>query len=396
MSSPIGARQAQSHDVLAGAAKLAWHTFYGMQKASQDFENLRFDVWTLAISLDAVHNTGSTLLLLNRQPDYQRWMWAFSKILNSVYAVLRPLYNLVRLYLSTSPQERTVVKRWLAHKDVEFNGATVQDFRRKLSLLVEALNIFLSSLTHAELGRVRASTNTADRHSGAGVPASKPWDTERSVYSIERDSDGRLKSVYSVALSAQELKEAKLSPTSDTSQDSGDSNPQSTPSPEHHPSPHTTDGGDPHPNPNLEGIETDFRRHMHTMRRIKEQLLRQKGTEEYHMSRKLARVSEAMTSPRSPTHARASPEHDNQENTKPTTAKTVKLERLASPSVETNTHYTIETSEESNKKRSRSSDNLCPDCSEKEEQEHARDPGRKRSSESPLEQMLTAAIAFDS
>ena len=133
-----------------------------MQRASEDFENLRFEVWTVAISLDSLNSVGSTLLLINRQPDTKPWASTFSRILSSVHAALRPLYNLVKLYLSTSTTERTAIKQWLTHPDLAYDGITVQDYRRKLSMLVETLNVFLSSLTHAELARARAATETEE------------------------------------------------------------------------------------------------------------------------------------------------------------------------------------------------------------------------------------------
>jgi len=149
-------------DSLADACKLAWHTFYGMQRAYEDFENLRFEVWTIAISLDSLHSLGTTSLLVDRQPDRSRWALSFSRIIDVLFAALRPLHRLVILYLASPPPDRVTVRSWLTNPEVRSNGSTVQDFRRKLSMLVESLNVFLSCLTHAELARVRTTSETEE------------------------------------------------------------------------------------------------------------------------------------------------------------------------------------------------------------------------------------------
>lgn len=277
MSSAIGFTGLQTHDSLAEVCKLAWHTFYGMQKASEDFENLRFDVWTVAISLDSLHSVGSTSLLIERQPDTKRWALTFSKILNSLNAALRPLYNLVKVYLSTSARERAPVKQWLTNQDINYDGVTVQDFRRKLSLLVESLNVFLSSLTHAELARAKAATETEEYRVLSEVTRTvlQKWDQGRGILSSPTPETAT-QAIKSPPLNSSTWKDTKLSPLNSAFSSSVSEGQPSPLWPSHQLPPHQVGSNRTSETLNLDGIETGFRRHMHAMRRIREQLRHQK------------------------------------------------------------------------------------------------------------------------
>ena len=262
---------------LAEVCKLAWHTFYGMQKASEDFENLRFEVWTVAISLDSLHSIGTTALLIDRQPDRARWALTFSKILTSLGAVLRPLHSLVRQYLASSSRERASIKNWLLHGDVTFEGLTIQDFRRKLSMLVESLNVFLSCLTHAELARARESSESEEFRvlSEVSRHVLHKWDTTSAT--------GLRPPIYSPALPPEtnghfsnNTKPATSPMLPNGSPSLGLLSPKFPPSPVR--SRHSQEQ-QPSKNPpgvmNLDDIENGFRSHMHAMRRIREQLRHQ-------------------------------------------------------------------------------------------------------------------------
>ncbi|KIV90427.1 hypothetical protein PV10_07736 [Exophiala mesophila] len=286
---------------LPEVCKLAWHTFYGMQKASEDFENLRFEVWTVAISLDALHSVGTTSLLIDRQADHARWALTFSKILTSLGSALRPLYNLVRQYLMSSSKERTTIKTWLLHTDVTFDGLTVQDFRRKLSMLVESLNVFLSCLTHAELARARELSESEEYRVLSEVTRTvlHKWDADigtngqrseqnpaggfgqvgyttttttttttntngNSNSNIKNESSGTsyprpgvppspLRPTYNQTQSAPRLPPQRLNATTTNTTTTSTS-------------PSNTKGL------NIEDIEIGFRTHLHAMRRIREQL----------------------------------------------------------------------------------------------------------------------------
>ncbi|OQU93532.1 hypothetical protein CLAIMM_00030 [Cladophialophora immunda] len=266
MSRALGFSGSPSPTSLAEACKLAWHTFYGMQKASEDFENLRFEVWTIAISLDSLHSVGSTSLLIDRQPDHKRWALTFSKILTSLNGALRPLYNLVKLH--------------------ELRGLTVQDFRRKLSMLVESLNVFLSSLTHAELARARAASETEEYRVLSEVTRNvlQKWDQDRSIAGAH-DADRAVKSIETVAFVSNNLQQE--SSTSSLRGDSARPRPQDeypTLWPTHQrPEHHGGLVGHSAETLNLDGIETGFRKHMNAMRRIREQLRLQKENK-HHLS----------------------------------------------------------------------------------------------------------------
>ncbi|EXJ87077.1 hypothetical protein A1O3_04035 [Capronia epimyces CBS 606.96] len=267
---------------LAEVCKLAWHTFYGMQKASEDFENLRFEVWTIAISLDSLHSVGTTPVLIDRQPDRARWALTFSKILASLASALRPLHSLVRLYLSSPAKDRASIKNWLLHSDSTFEGLTIQDFRRKLSMLVESLNVFLSCLTHAELARAKNASESEEFRVLSEVTRNvmHKWDhemasgirrpTERPPQLIEAPGyvNDDVKSYMmpllngGVAGFGLGMQSPKVQPPTIRQQHS---NEVSSPSPSQKATV-----------PNLEGIEHGFRNHMHAMRRIREQLRQQK------------------------------------------------------------------------------------------------------------------------
>lgn len=254
---------------MAEVCKLAWHTFYGMQKACEDFENLRFEVWTIAISLDSLHSVGTTSLLIDRQPDKARWALTFSKILSSLGAVLRPLHNLVRQYLGSSAKDRASIKNWLLHSDVTFEGVTIQDFRRKLSMLVETLNVFLSCLTHAELARARETSESEEfrvlsevsKHVLHKWDADLPTGARRPTQQMEFSEDARVQSspVLQNGSSGLGLQLPNVPPSPAQLR-----HPQEPPS--RPPPPGTM---------NLEAIENGFRTHMHAMRRIREQLRHQ-------------------------------------------------------------------------------------------------------------------------
>ena len=235
---------------LPEVCKLAWHTFYGMQKASEDFENLRFEVWTVAISLDSLHSVGTTSLLIDRQPDKARWALTFSKILTSLSAALRPLYNLVKLYLSSSAKERATVRNWLTHPKTLFDSLTVQDFRRKLSMLVESLNVFLSCLTHAELARAKGVSDSEEFRVLSEVTKNvvHKWDSVQVPYPPPSSVQQR----------------------------------------------HTNEPPSQHPSGvlNLEDIEQGFRSHVHAMRRIRDQLHQQDMEKDHLTEQELTRAPE--------------------------------------------------------------------------------------------------------
>lgn len=245
---------------LPEVCKLAWHTFYSMQKASEDFENLRFEVWTVAISLDSLHSVGTTSLLIDRQPDQARWALTFSKILTSLGSALRPLYNLVRQYLLSSSKERTTVKTWLLHSEVTFEGVTVQDFRRKLSMLVESLNVFLSCLTHAELARAREMSESEEYRVLSEVTRTvlHKWDVDVVQKSDQNtgyvnDRAGYHTSTNDSTARAYQTTGLPVSPIRLQHN--------------HAPHPSQAEGLQ-----NLDNIEQAFRTHTHAMRRIREQL----------------------------------------------------------------------------------------------------------------------------
>jgi hypothetical protein len=293
MSPSIGYNKSQ-HDALADACKLAWHTFYSMQKVSEDFENLRFEVWTVAISLDSLHSVGSTSLLIDRQPDNRRWALTFSKILNSLNAALRPLYNLVKLYLSASTKDRAAVRQWLTNQDVYYDGVTIQDFRRKLSMLVESLNVFLSSLTHAELARARAAPETEEFRVLSEVTRTflQKWDHGTGDSTGQQITEGT-RIPNSPGLQTNDtLTEHSISPLSSVFLSSDAEGPGLPSSPSHRPS-----LNNPTENLNLDGIETGFRRHVHAMRRIRQQLPQQREDGDHFYTLGTTRFRQPVRSP---------------------------------------------------------------------------------------------------
>ncbi|KIW20148.1 hypothetical protein PV08_00723 [Exophiala spinifera] len=266
---------------LAEVCKLAWHTFYGMQKVSEDFENLRFEVWTIAISLDSLHSVGTTSTLIDRQPDRARWALTFTKILTSLGSALRPLHNLVRLYLSSSTKERAIVKNWLTHPECTYEGATIQDFRRKLSMLVESLNVFLSCLTHAELARAKDVSETEEWRVLSEVTKNvlHKWDSDVAT-GIRRPTDRIARPIEPPGYVSEDVRSYITPLLNNGSPGLGV---QTIPEPPPSPMPPTRPRFDPntqHHQPsgvsNLDDIEHGFRSHMHAMRRIREQLRQQK------------------------------------------------------------------------------------------------------------------------
>lgn len=262
---------------MAEVCKLAWHTFYGMQKACEDFENLRFEVWTIAISLDSLHSVGTTSLLIDRQPDKARWALTFSKILTSLGAVLRPLHNLVRQYLGSSSKDRASIKNWLLHTDVTFEGVTIQDFRRKLSMLVESLNVFLSCLTHAELARARETSESEEFRvlSEVSKHVLHKWDSDLPT-GARRSTERPAQQVESRVVVQEEVKISSSPVLQNVSSGLGLQLPPVPPSPGH--VRHNQEKPS-RPSPpgvmKLDDIENGFRSHMHAMRRIREQLRHQ-------------------------------------------------------------------------------------------------------------------------
>lgn len=276
---------------LAEVCKLAWHTFYGMQKAAEDFENLRFEVWTIAISLDSLHSVGTTSLLIERQPDRARWALTFSKILTSLGGALRPLYNLVKLYLSSSSKDRASVREWLTNREMTFEGLTIQDFRRKLSMLVESLNVFLSCLTHAELARARDVAESEEYRVLSEVTKNvlHKWDQDMGIGLRGRQQQQQQQDISRVAQPIEpvgfvndDVKSYMMPLLNSAMSETGGSE---TPKPLYSPMPRAQPFGigaqqvsSSHPQGvmNLDDIESGFRSHMHAMRRIREQLRQQK------------------------------------------------------------------------------------------------------------------------
>ncbi|EXJ88282.1 hypothetical protein A1O1_05212 [Capronia coronata CBS 617.96] len=271
---------------LAEVCKLAWHTFYGMQKASEDFENLRFEVWTIAISLDSLHSVGTTSLLINRQPDRARWALTFSKILSSLASALRPLHSMVRLYLSSGARDRASIKNWLLHPDVVYEGLTIQDFRRKLSMLVESLNVFLSCLTHAELARAKSASESEEFRVLSEVTSNvlHKWDQDVSTGIRRPEAPKPIEPPGYVNDDVKSYMMPLLNGGSGAGAGAGSAGvglgvqssyvPQAAMRQPRRASPPSSQ----HPNgpSNLDDIEQGFRSHMHAMRRIREQLRQQK------------------------------------------------------------------------------------------------------------------------
>lgn len=283
---------------LAQVCKLAWHTFYGMQKASEDFENLRFEVWTIAISLDSLHSVGTTSLLIDRQPDRARWALTFSKILASLGSALRPLYNLVRLYLSSPTKDRATIKHWLVHPEAVFEGLTITDFRRKLSMLVESLNVFLSCLTHAELARAKSASESEEFRVLSEVTRNVLHSWDRDVATgIRRPVEKPLQPIEPPGYINDDVRDFMMPLLN------GVSNPVNAgfgvPNTSHQipisPSPMQQQQQQQHPK--LEHIEQGFRSHMHAMRRIREQLRQQKFNNNHLSTQKSAHFPEGNKSP---------------------------------------------------------------------------------------------------
>ncbi|KIW65182.1 hypothetical protein PV04_07463 [Phialophora macrospora] len=414
MSPSIGSGESQNHDALADACKLAWHTFYGMQKASEDFENLRFEVWTVAISLDSLHSVGSTSLLIDRQPDHKRWALTFSKILNSLNAALRPLYNLVKLYLSTPARDRAVVKQWLTNQEVNYDGVTVQDFRRKLSMLVESLNVFLSSLTHAELARARAATETEEYRVLAEVTRTvlQKWDKGSTVGTVQGGPAGTSRAIQQVSIINDHLKENMVSPLGGSFPSTSSEGLPSPSWPSHQTSPHHTSLNRPAEMLNLDGIETGFRRHMHAMRRIREQLWHQNENKDHLSTQKSTHFPEPLHPPTIRPEKTAMPDPDRPPEVSPAQTDgsssgigsgqgsdssgivlAFKEELPRSPSMPAKVNHTRAPSGESGRKRVRSHDNFQPAPSNEYFEATTKD---RRPRKTALEQMLSAALFFDS
>ncbi|KIX02916.1 uncharacterized protein Z518_08859 [Rhinocladiella mackenziei CBS 650.93] len=288
---------------LAEVCKLSWHTFYGMQKASEDFENLRFEVWTIAISLDSLHSVGTTSILIDRQPDKARWALTFSKILTSLGAVLRPLHSLVKLYLSSSSKDRASIKNWLTHSEVAFEGLTIQDFRRKLSMLVESLNVFLSCLTHAELARAKAAFESEEYRVLSEVTRNvlHKWDQDVTSGVRRPTERGVTQPVEAVGYvnnndnSNPPPKYILSSPNSGVS-GLGLAFPDLPSSPARPRCQNERPSQRPASILNLDDIEQGFRSHMHAMRRIREQLRKQKTNNDHLSDQKSVHFPEASNS----------------------------------------------------------------------------------------------------
>lgn len=268
---------------LAEVCKLAWHTFYGMQKASEDFENLRFEVWTIAISLDSLHSVGTTSTLIDRQPDRARWALTFSKILTSLSSALRPLHSMVKLYLSSTAKDRGRIKNWLTHPDLTYEGLTIQDFRRKLSMLVESLNVFLSCLTHAELARAKDVSESEEYRVLSEVTQTVLHKWDQDVASgIRRPKDRVAQPIEPPGYVNDDVKQYMMPLLNNNTHGLGlhVTNMRSPPILQQRPS---SEQVSRHPGGtmNLEDIEQGFRSHMHAMRRIREQLRQQKVNDQH-------------------------------------------------------------------------------------------------------------------
>jgi hypothetical protein len=384
-----------------------------MQKASEDFENLRFEVWTVAISLDSLHSVGSTSLLIDRQPDHKRWALTFSKILNSLNAALRPLYNLVKLYLSTPARDRAAVKQWLTNQDVNYDGVTVQDFRRKLSMLVESLNVFLSSLTHAELARARAATETEEYRVLQEVTRTvlQKWD-DGSTASMGQGPAGATRSIKQVGMTNDNLKENMVSPLGSIFSSTSSEGLPSPSWPIHQTSPHHTNLNRPAEMLNLDGIETGFRRHMHAMRRIREQLWHQNENKDHLSTQKSTHFPEPLHPPTTIPQQTAEPDPsrslevssgrrddansgmDSGHGSDSTAVMSAfKDEVTRSPSAPVKVEHSRGPSGESGRKRVRSHDNF--QSAPASEYMNAA-PKDRRPRKTALEQMLSAALFFDS
>jgi hypothetical protein len=187
MSQPMRFTAPIKRNSPAEVCRLAWDIFHGMQKTSEDFECLRFEVWAIAISLDSLNSVETTTSLVDGQPDRPRWAFPFSKMITSLRLVLRPLHNLVNLYLVSSNSDRASVRNWPIHPKATVEGVTINDFRRKLSMLVESLNVLLSCVIHAEIARARNVVESEECHVLSKVTKAvlHKWDRD-----IASDMDG--------------------------------------------------------------------------------------------------------------------------------------------------------------------------------------------------------------
>ncbi|KAL2436698.1 hypothetical protein ABEF95_013268 [Exophiala dermatitidis] len=290
---------------LADVCKLAWHTFYGMQKASEDFENLRFEVWTIAISLDSLHSVGTTPLLIDRQPDRARWALTFSKILTSLGSALRPLHSLVRLYLSSPAKDRASIKKWMLQPDAVFDGLTIQDFRRKLSMLVESLNVFLSCLTHAELARAKSASESEEFRVLSEVTRNvlHKWDQDVAA-GIRRPAERAPPRPIEPPGFVNDDVKSYMMPLLNGGVSGVQNSTSAVPIPastirqqqQHQQQQHKTSPPSSH-NSKLDDIEHGFRSHMHAMRRIREQLRQQKINNDHLTGQRSAHFPEVSRSP---------------------------------------------------------------------------------------------------
>lgn len=354
-----------------------------MQRVSEDFENLRFEVWTLAISLDSIHSVGSTSLLIDRQPDSNRWALTFTKILASTNAALRPLYSLVKLYLSTSGRDRGSVRKWLTDQDMNLDGVTVRDFRRKLTMLVESLNVFLSSLTHAELARVRTVTETEEYRVLSDLTKNVLQSRDERGLGIDHGRE-MTTSLEKVKAQKNSVQDSSPSPLSGVYPNTAAESPLLPSWPthqllqQHSTHSYTSDILD------LDGIETGFRRHMHAMRRIRGQLQQQQ-----HSRESLSTQSSDPSSDPSSDHINTSSNGTTPSQSPGTTYN--QSEALRSPNGHVTAGHRRDLSRES-RKRGRG----LEDFDLEREAELASEEREPKVNKSVLERMLTVAVFFDS
>jgi len=279
-------------------------------------------------------------------------------------------------------------------------------------MLVESLNVFLSSLTHAELARARAATETDEYRVLSEVTRTvlEKWD-QGSPIGTAQEAEGATKSINPVGLVNVNFKENSISPLSGIFSSSSSEGPHSPLWPSHQGSKHTTNPNHPAEILNLDGIESGFRRHMHAMRRIREQLWQQEKNGDHITTQKSVHFPEPARSPTRtlqttiPDSAQSSEVSSEQidsscggtsslQSSKPASvASAFQDDVRRSPSVPAAANHTRGFSGESNRKRGRSHDESQLGRTNEYMDGGARD---RKPRKTALEQMLNAALFFDS
>lgn len=142
--------------------KLAWNTYHQLQKAPELFKAFRWEILSITMSLGAIESVAATLQVVDRQSNRKQWSLNFSKLLGNLSIALHLTQNFVTVYLSSSTDERDFVDKWLQTPGMTFGDVTLPEFKRKLTLLVENVRIFLFCLTQAEMTRARSISESEE------------------------------------------------------------------------------------------------------------------------------------------------------------------------------------------------------------------------------------------